>query len=171
MWNLLKKNREACGQFQDELATAASAGSLAATPEELRAALTVARQKHASSCEECRASVEELLSARALLRVLPARSKIPAPWFAPRVMAAIAAKEAELRRLGSPWAAVPRFASRVALASAAMLLVVSTWVYQRPVAAPAKEPSVEAVPESLFDSSQPTLSQDDILVSLAERAQ
>jgi predicted anti-sigma-YlaC factor YlaD len=171
MWNLLKKNREACGQFQDELETAASAGSLAATPEELRAALTVACQEHASSCEECRASVEELLSARALLRVLPARSKTPAPWFAPRVMAAIAAKEAELRRLGSPWAAVPRFASRVALASAAMLLVVSTWVYQRPVAAPAKEPSVEAVPESLFDSSQPTLSQDDILVSLAERAQ
>jgi hypothetical protein len=171
MWNLLNKNREACSQFQDALEAAASAGSLAATPEELRAALSAPCQKHAESCAECRAAVEELLTTRALLRALPARSKTPAPWFAPRVMAAIAAKEAELRRMGSPWAAVPRFASRLALASAATLLVVSTWVYQRPVAAPAKPPSAEALPESLFDSSQPALSQDDILVSLAERAQ
>jgi hypothetical protein len=171
MWNLLKKNREACSQFQEELETAASPASFAATPGELLAALSPKCQKHAASCNECRAAVEELLSARALLRALPARSKTPAPWFAPRVMAAIAAKEAELRRLGSPWAAVPRFASRLALASAATLLVVSTWVYQRPVSAPARQPSAEAVPESLFDSSQPALSQDDILVSLAETEQ
>jgi len=171
MWDLLKKNRQACSQFQDALEAAASAGSPAATPGELLAALPVACQKHAASCEECGAAVGELLSARALLRALPAHSKTSAPWFARRVMAAIAAKEAELRRMGSPWAAVPRFASRLALVSAATLLIVSTWVYQRPFAPPVKPPSAEALPESLFDSSQPALSQDDILVSLAERAQ
>ena len=171
MWNLLKRNREECSQFQEALEAAASSVSLASTPGELLAALSVPWQKHAESCAECHAAVEELLSARALLRALPPLSKTPAPWFAPRVMAAIAAKEAELRRLGSPWAAVPRFASRLALASAAMLLVVSTWVYERPVAVPAKQPSADAAPESLFDSSQPALSQDELLVSLAERAQ
>jgi hypothetical protein len=170
MWNLLNKNREACSQFQEALETAASPASRASTPGELLASLSVPWQKHAESCAECRAAVEELLSARALLRALPALSKRPAPWFAPRVMAAIAAKEVELRRLGSPWAAVPNFASRLALASAAMLLVVSTWVFERPMAVPAKQPSAEAVPESLFDSSPP-LTQDDILVSLAERPQ
>jgi hypothetical protein len=36
---------------------------------------------------------------------------------------------------------------------------------------PAKQTSADAASESLFDSSQPALSQDDILVSLAERAQ
>jgi hypothetical protein len=171
MWNLLKKNREACSQFQEELETAASLASFAATPGELLAALPAPCRKHAEFCGECRAAVEELLTTRALLRALPARSKTPAPWFAPRVMAAIAAKEAELRRMGSPWAVVPRFASRLALASAAALLVVSTWVYQRPVAAPAKQPSADAVPEYLFENSQPPVSQDDIIVSLAERAQ
>jgi hypothetical protein len=171
MWNLLKKNSEACSQFQDALEAAASPASLVSTPGELLAALSVSCQKHAESCADCRAAIKELLSARALLRALPAHSKTPAPWFAPRVMAAIAAKETELRRMGSPWAAVPRFASRLALVSAATLLVVSTWVYQRPAVTPAKAPSAEAVPESLFESSQPALSQDDILMSLAERAQ
>lgn len=171
MWNLLKKNAKECGQFQEALETAASSVSSASTPEELLAALPLPWRQHAECCAACRAAVEELLAARALLRALPALSKPPAPWFAPRVMAAIAAKEAELRRLGSPWAAVPRFASRLALASIAMLLVVSTWVYERPVAAPVKQTSAEAMTESLFDSSPPALSQDDILVSLAEKAQ
>lgn len=171
MWDLLKKKSQECREFQEALETASSAAFLALTREELLAALSVACQKHAASCAECSVAVDELLSARALLRALPAHSNTPAPWFAPRVMAAIAAKESELRRAGSPWAAVPRFASRLALATAAMLLVVSTWVYQRPVTAPANRTVADAAPESLFDTSQPALSQDDVLVSLAERPQ
>jgi hypothetical protein len=169
MWNLLKKNSEDCSQFQESLEAAASSASSASTPEELLATLSPQCQQHAASCEECRGAAEELLAARALLRALPAQSKTPAPWFAPRVIAAIAAKEAELRRAGSPWAAVPRFASRLALASAAMLLVVSTWIYERPVSLPVNQISTEAAPETLFESSPPPVSQDDVLVSLAER--
>jgi|SRR5271163_467140 len=171
MWDRLKKKSQECREFQEALENASTAALVAAAREPLLAALPVARQEHAASCEECSAAVEELLAARVLMSALPAHSKTAAPWFAARVMAAIAAKESELRRAGSPWAAVPRFASRLALASAATLLVVSTWVYERPANAPSKQISAEAAPESLFDSSQPALSQDDVLVSLAERAQ
>ena len=170
MLDLLKKKSPECREFQEALESASSEAFLASTREVLLAGLNAASRTHADSCAACSAATDELLAARALLRALPAHSNAPAPWFASRVMAAIAAREADVRRAGSPWAAVPRFASRLALATAATLLVVSTWVYQRPVV-PAKQTIADAAPEYLFESSPPPVSQDDILVSLAERTQ
>jgi hypothetical protein len=170
MWDLLKKKSDACGQFRDELDASAGAASQERTPEELFAALSAPAQQHGAFCAECRAAAEELLSARALLRALPAKTVAPSTAFVPRVMAAIAAREAELRNSISSWAAIPTLASRLALASAALLLLISTWIYERPVRTPAKT-SVDSPPESLFESSPLPVNPDDFLVSQAERPQ
>ena len=170
MWDLLKKKNDACSQFRDELQASAGAASPARTWQELLSALSAPAQQHGAVCAECRAAAEELLSVRALLQTLPARAAGPTAAFIPRVMAAIAAREAELRSSISSWTAIPALASRLALASAALLLVLSTWIYERPVKAPAKT-SVDAAPESLFESSPSPANPDDFLASQAERPQ
>jgi hypothetical protein len=86
-------------------------------------------------------------------------------------MAAIAARERELSEVARTWLAVPKFASRLAMASGALLLVASTWLYERPYKAPAKQPAATASQEYLFESPQPPMNQDDVLVSLAEKNQ
>jgi hypothetical protein len=169
MLDLLEKDRKQCGEFRDHLEAAAGTAPPATTLEELFSGLSAPLQNHGASCPECRVAAEELLSVRALLKALPAPAAVPDPWFAPRVMAAIAARETETSRAGSYWSAVPILAARLALASAALLLVVSTWIYERPPTAPARTPSADSAPESLFENSPPPANQDDILISLAER--
>ena len=170
MWDLLKKKNDACGQFRDELEASAGAVSSARTWQELGSALSASAQQHVATCAGCRAAAEELLSVRALLQALPAKAAPPNAAFVPRVMAAIAAREAELRSSLSSWTAIPTLASRLALASAALLLILSTWIYERPVKAPAKT-SVDAAPESLFESSPPATNPDDFLAAQAGRPQ
>ena len=86
-------------------------------------------------------------------------------------MAAIAARERELSEMASTWLAVPRFASRLAVASGALLLVASTWLYERPSTTPANQPAATANQEYLFEAPQAPLNQDDVLISLAEQKQ
>ena len=155
MWTL-KKNREDCSQFQESL----EGGTLATVwPSTLR--------EHATECAECRAIAEELLATRDLLKTLPAsQAEIPRPWFAQRVMAAIAARELELRQSLDAWTAVPKLASRLTWASALALLLASTWLYERPKSTP--KPGGDAAVESLFDQPASSSTQDDILMSRLE---
>jgi len=87
-------------------------------------------------------------------------------------MAAIAAKESELRQSLEAWAAVPRFAARLTWVSALALalLLASTWLYKSPQAAPnvAQNSGSQSTVESLFDSPQSSAT-DDVLP--AEKAQ
>lgn len=169
MWDLLKRKSDACGQFRDALEASAGASS-ARSWQQLFSALSASAQQHVTSCAECRAAAEQLLSVRALLQALPAKTVSSSPAFVPRVMAAIAAREAELRNSISSWTVIPMLASRLALASAALLLVISTWIYERPLKTSAKT-SVSPASESLFESSPPPVNPDDFLVSQAERPQ
>jgi hypothetical protein len=82
-------------------------------------------------------------------------------------MAAIAARERELSEVASTWLAVPKFASRLAMASAALLLVASTWLYERPLSAPNQHASTLAAQESLFEAPPP-VNQDDVLINTQE---
>ena len=154
---------EECGRLL-ELAEAFTAEHLdLKSVEELSAALPMEEREHLSRCEDCREAVGDLLEARELFQAVGSQGQIQRPWFAARVMAAIAAKEQELTEVTKTWLAVPRFASRLALASAALLVLTSTWIYERP--RPAVNPqstSLEAQ-ESLFESA-PAAHQDDILV-------
>src|ERR1700730_4813171 len=151
MWDLLrtKKNQEECRRLGEALDAAAEISALSSS-----------QRKHLAACPDCQAAADGGLMSRTLLREVPARAALPGPWFAPRVMAAIAARESELRRSLEAWAAVPRLAARLTWASALALLVATTWLYESPKFT--QNSGNQATAESLFDSSQ-SAPLDDVL--------
>jgi hypothetical protein len=169
MWNLLKKNREASGEFREQLERAAEAASEARTHDELMGRMLSEQRAHAARCGECRIAGEELLEARVLLRSLPSNAQRPGPWFSSRVMSAIAAQKAAVNRAGNPWTAVPRFASRMVLVAAAVLLVASAWLYEKKT--PARLSTTDSALETVFETSSPQANFDEVLISKAEREQ
>jgi len=82
-------------------------------------------------------------------------------------MNVIAARERELANLANAWSEVPRFASRLAWASAIALLVGSTWLYEKPAPATNHPLTVAASQESLFETAPPA-NQDDVLIGVTE---
>src|SRR5882762_1131715 len=101
MWSLLRKSKEECSCLRDALERNAAA------------TLPPAQQRHLAVCPDCQAAADELYMSRILLRDVPSRAATPSPWFAPRVMAAIAARESELRHTRDAWALVPKLAARL----------------------------------------------------------
>jgi hypothetical protein len=159
MWSLLKRSREDCKRFRESLE---SSTPVAVLPSTLR--------EHAAACADCAATAEEVLASRELLKALPAQASMARPWFAPRVMAAIAAREVELRHSLETWTAVPKLAARLTWACALALLLASTWLYETPRSTP--KSGRDATAESLFDlPAASSATQDDILVSRLEKAQ
>ena len=156
MFSLLKSDRATCKSLRNSLEDASGAD-----------ALSPVQQKHLVECPDCQSAADELLMSRILLKKIPSVTATPAPWFAPRVMAAIAARESELRRSLDAWAAVPRLAARLTWISALALLLASTWLYQLPKSTP--KPSGQASVDALFDN-QPSAVQDDMLLA-QERGQ
>ena len=156
MWNLLgmKKNRNECSRLRDAL----ESGAHGAT------ALTAAQREHLAACADCQEAAEVFTMSRDILRDLPSRAAQPGPWFAPRVMAAIAAHEADLRQSLDAWAAVPRLAARLTWVSALALLLASTWLYSAPRHAQKSGNQNQGSIESLFDADSP--GPDDVLPTL-----
>jgi hypothetical protein len=167
MWNLLKKNNDECGKLQDVLDDYAVARPEAARIEELSEAWSTAERNHLAACGGCQTAAQDLLATREIFKAIGSTAGQSRPWFSTRVMAAIAARERELAEAASTWLAVPKFASRLALASAALLLLASTWLYERPLQAPSQQAKTLAGQESLFEAPPP-VNQDDVLVPVQE---
>ena len=168
MTNLLRKRNAGCSEFQLQLEDVAGAAPNAKQLSELLAAAPSGFKVHASACADCRAAVENVLAARALLAELPSYAATAGPWFAPRVMAAIAARKAELGRAADTWTFFPKLAARLTWASAVALLLASGWLYQKPVTTSTKPVATDITGEPVVDNVLPA-SNDDVLVSLAER--
>ncbi|HEX4545058.1 MAG TPA: hypothetical protein VH110_01775 [Candidatus Acidoferrum sp.] len=168
MWDLLKKSTEDCTKFRDFLERSAPERPEAARLEEMLEDLPLSQRQHISVCESCREAGADYVATREIFRDVDSRAEARRPWFAARVMKAIAARQRELANSLSPWSVVPRFASRLAWAAAIVLLAGSTWLYERPAPALQKPPSGAAGQEYLFEVPQPPLNQDDVLVSMAE---
>lgn len=166
MWNLLK-NDEECRKLQDLLEDSALARPGAVSIRELTETMSASAQTHIGACANCQEAAQDLLETRAIFKGVASNSEMDRPWFATRVMAAIAARERELSEAASAWLAVPKFASRLALASGGLLLIASTWLYERPFATPNQQASALAAQESLFEAPPPA-SQDDVLVPVQE---
>jgi hypothetical protein len=167
---LLSKNRE-CWSFRAQLEGAATTAPDARTPAELFAA-ALALGVHFKACASCREATEALLITRAMLSAMPSSADLGGPWFASRVMAAIAESKAELARAADTWTFLPKLAARLTWASSIALLLASAWLYQKPASLTAQtQPKVVATDitgEPVVDSSTlPT--NDDVLVSLAEQ--
>jgi hypothetical protein len=155
MWNPLKKSSSDCARFRDLL----EAGG--------RRTLSAALREHAAECQECEAAAEELAASRELLSVWP-RQPEAGPWFAPRVMAAIRAREAELRRSVDAWIIVPKLARRLTWLSALALVLASTWLFGGPAATTWKPVATDITGEPLHDYAAP-VNNDELLLSLAEK--
>lgn len=168
MGTFLNRRRAECREFQFQLEDAAGATPSAKELSELLAPAPSALKAHVTSCESCRASAENILAARALLAALPSHAVMAGPWFAPRVMAAIAARRAELSRAADTWTFLPKLAARITWASAVALLLASTWLYQKPAPTPSKPVATDITGEPVVDSATPA-SNDDVLVSLSEK--
>jgi hypothetical protein len=167
MRNLLKKNSEECRKLQDLLEESAAALPEATSAEELSAAWPAAQRKHMAACESCRETAQDLLDTRELFKGVGSSTEMAKPWFTTQVMAAIVVRERELAEAAGTWLAVPKFASRLALVSGALLLVASTWLYERPLPAANQQASTLAAQESLFEAA-PLMSQDDVLFNMQE---
>jgi hypothetical protein len=167
MWNLQKKNNEECAKFGDLLDAAAVARPAAARIEELSEGWSATERNHIAACEHCRIAAQDILATREIFKGVSSSTGQSRPWFSTKVMAAIAARERELAKAASTWLAVPKFASRLALASAALLLLTSTWLYERPLRVPNQQAASLAAQESLFEAAPP-VNQDDVLVPAQE---
>ena len=167
MWNLLKASDD-CSRFRILLEDFASTRPGARTVEELTEGMADDIAVHFQKCSGCQEAAQDLIAARQIVREAALPAGEPAPWFAGRVMAAIAAREKELEEAARTWLVVPRFASRLALVSAALLLIASTWLYKRPGPSTTTAPAATAAPEYLFETPTPPMSQDDVLISMAE---
>jgi hypothetical protein len=156
MWNLLKKKSSECERFREELE---DVGSWEALP--------IAQREHVNACPDCEAAADELATSREMLSVLP-RQAAAGPWFAPRVMAAIAAREVELRRSIDAWTIVPKLARRLTWVSALALVLASTWLLGRPASLPLKPVATDITGEPVLENAAP-VNNDELLLSLAEQ--
>jgi hypothetical protein len=168
MRDLLKKDKE-CRKLRGSLEDAAAVSPDAVSLEEFLEGLPFAQRAHAAACGNCRETATELFAARKIFQGVASRAEEAGPWFANRVMAAIAEREPELALRVSLWNAVPRFASRLVLASAIVVVAASTWLYEKPGSAPPKQASMGAAPEYLFEMNPPPANDDEALVSLAQK--
>lgn len=153
MWDGLKKQDDECSRFRDSLEEIASGG---ASREML---------EHSAACEDCAAAAEEMLESRELLRALPREASPRMAWFAPRVMAAIAAREAEMRQSLDAWSVIPKLALRLTWISALALMLAGTWFLQRSTLP--TRPATDITGEPM--QNQAPVTNDDLLVSLAEQ--
>jgi hypothetical protein len=153
MWNLLRmrKNQEECRRLRDALEYVPDVS-----------ALPSAQREHLAACPECQTASADISVSRMLLREVPVRTAVPGPWFAPRVMAAIAARESELRQSLDAWSAVPRLAARLTWISGLALLLASTWLYESPRFT--QNSGYQTTVEGLFDAPQ-AAAPDDVLLS------
>lgn len=162
MWNKLKEN-ENCKRFRDGLEEAAGKLEGAIRIEDGIALLPEEQREHVTACTDCLEAANDLVKVKALFNGAASYAEEERPWFAARVMAAIASRERELAERVSAWTEFPRFASRLAWVSAILLLVGTTWFYQAIVRAPTYVPEGQ---ESIFEVPQQT-TPDDVLVSMA----
>ena len=165
MWNLLKKSGQECRRVQDCLEEAAAQRSNGGTVEELIEGLPLPARKHVDGCEACREAMLDLVGAKELFKGVASFKDEARPWFAARVMAAIASRQNELANALNPWTEFPRFASRLALVAAVVLVAGTTWYYENGVRVPSYQINGEATQESIFEAPPPS-APDDVLVSM-----
>lgn len=159
MW----KENENCRKFRDALEEAAAQFEDAVRVENAIAHLPEEQREHVAACADCGEAANELVKVKALFNGAASLSEEDRPWFASRVMAAIASRERELAQRVSAWTEFPRFASRLTWVAAVLLLAGTTWFYEAVVRAPRYSPSGQ---ESIIEAPQQT-TPDDVLVSMA----
>ena len=135
MWDKLKEN-ENCRKLRDGLEESASKLEGAIGVESLLALLAEEQRMHVAACADCQEAASDLVKVKSIFNGAASFAEEERPWFAARVMAAIASREREFAERISAWSEFPRFASRLAWVAAILLLAGTTWFYESVVRAP-----------------------------------
>ena len=168
MWDLLKRGKMACEAFEDELERVGGELPSDVDGKRLLAEVSAEGRSHYAGCTKCRAAAEYFAESRRIFAGIEQSTPVAGPWFATRVRAAIEAEEKVLALREGLWIAIPKYATRLALVTAIVLLAGTTWLFERQIARQASGSTNE---EFLFGSPTQQPSQDDVLVSMAERNQ
>jgi hypothetical protein len=164
MWNLRKAKDEECWRLRGALEEAARKAGEGVSAGKLLETLNEEDRRHMEFCGNCREAAEELAATKKLFRGMASFVDEERPWFATRVMAAIAAREKELAQRISVWGEFPRVASRLAWVTSILLLAGTTWFYSRVVRAPYSQGN--RAQESIFEAPQQQAAPDDILIGV-----
>ena len=165
--NWLGKRRGSCGWSREGLRSLVEGNPAARSDEELLKGADADLREHVSRCPACRALLCDALEAGNLLRAAFAPAVAP-DTFAARVMAEIRGREAQPAIGTYPWAAVQTLASRVAWVSALVLLVGSTWIYQRQAPRSSTTSGSETTADRFPEPAPQPSNLDEVLVSLTE---
>lgn len=168
MRNLLNRKRDECERLQDLLESSTAENVYSGGIEEFAESLPADEREHLAECGNCRQAAQDLLATRELFKGAIAPAEDGGPWFAKRVLTAIAVRERKMAFTMSTWSVVPRFASRLAWAAALVLVVGSTWLYETSTPRTIRQPSAASSQEYLFEAPAPPINQDDVLISMAE---
>jgi hypothetical protein len=104
MWNLLNKSDNECWKLRDLLEESAVARREAVSVEQWRETWPAAQRAHIAACRACQQAAQDLLATQRIFKGVGSAREMVRPWFATRVMAAIAARERELSEAASSFA-------------------------------------------------------------------
>lgn len=168
MWDLLKRRKRTCEAFEDELERVGGELPNHADVKGLLAEVSAEGRGHYARCLTCREAAEYFVESRRILAGIEQNTPVAGPWFATKVLAAIEAEEKAVALREGLWIAVPKYATRLAWVTAIALLAGTTWLFEKQIT---RQASGSANEEFLFGSPTQQPSQDDVLVSMAERNQ
>jgi hypothetical protein len=153
MTDCVKGRFEICERFRDELEAVQASGTEQMIRNDLLIKLDGECRRHAEVCGSCLDALDDLVETRNLLLAATEESTAaePGPWFASKVMNAIAAKENEIEQSEGVWQSVRRLAPRLAAVCALVLVLAGTWAVQVRRNYVARQ--MAASGESLFESS------------------
>src|SRR5919108_4049267 len=150
MLDMLEGNED-CRKFRDALEEAAAELEGAVRAKSLMALLPKEQREHVVACSDCQQAANDLVKVKALLNGAASFAEEERPWFAARVMAAIASRERELAERVNAWTEFPRFASRLTWVAAVLLLAGTTPFFEGLIRPP---PYFPPRPESIFETPQ-----------------
>ena len=156
-----------CQEFREELEVLPLKVNMGSELRMLLEEMSPGSRKHASKCADCREAADDVALTRSALRPLGEVSAEPGPWFATRVMTAIAGRESEMDLRDAVWVSIRRLAPRLVAVCALLLLLASTWTYrlrQMEIVGRTQTGSADTV----LEPGQPAPLNDDVLLSTTE---
>jgi len=162
-------NRESggCQEFREELEALPLKETVESALRMVLEEMSPASREHASGCADCREAADDVALTRRALRPLGEVPAEPGPWFATRVMAAIAGRESEIDLRDAVWASVRRLAPRLVAVCALLLVLGSTWMYQLSRIHVAGGPQVGSG-DTVLEAGQAAPMNDDVLIEAPE---
>jgi hypothetical protein len=166
MTNWEKGRFEKCERFREELELLQLPVDERVDRYGLLVKLTAKTRGHSEVCGDCMQAVDDLAETRNLLVTTADGSAAvePGPWFASKVMNAIAAQEKEIEQGEGVWQSVRRLAPRLAAVCALLLVIVGTWAVEVRQEYVARQMTMPG--ESLFEATPAAVLNDDVMLSV-----